>query len=137
MTHTPPKYPPSTDVGAYRPPKPNRLWQAILSFIDWLNRLAGVEKPKRKRKQERIFYGSVPKWFEIEIRSRPRHERESFYHPPPEVIHTPYEWIDGKESGRKHGAWKPIEQMATFGELFEDENIPDDEIWMVAADGSG
>lgn len=76
-------------------------------------------KSKRKTREEQILYGSVPEWFELEIRSRPREQRESFYHPPPEVAHTPYEWIDGEDSGRKYGAWRPVEQMTELAELFD------------------
>ena len=34
--------------------EPNRLWQAILSFIDWLNGLLGAPKPKRKANGEQM-----------------------------------------------------------------------------------
>ena len=37
------------------PSEPNRLWQAILWFIDWLNRLAGAEKLKEKTNGEQML----------------------------------------------------------------------------------
>jgi hypothetical protein len=81
----------------------------VIRFIDWLNNKNGATKPKQTHPDEQIIYGNVPKWFEDEMSSRPRNQRESFYHPPPEVIHTPHEWIDGESSGRHYGAWRPIE----------------------------
>jgi len=74
---------------------------------------------KLQCKKGRILYGDVPQWFKDEMNSRPFHQRESFNHPPPEVAHTPYEWIDGESSGREYGAWRPVEQMTEGDELFE------------------
>lgn len=34
--------------------EPNRLWQAILSFIDWLNGFVGAEKSKEKKSGEQM-----------------------------------------------------------------------------------
>lgn len=59
-----------SDGNLHSYPPPNRLWQAILSFIDWLNRLAGAEKPKEKTNSKQM--ATLNELFEPIIKKRVR-----------------------------------------------------------------
>ncbi len=77
------------------PSEPNRLWQAILSFIDWLNRLVGAEKPKVKNSAEQMLtlgelfegYEDIP---EDMVTFREDRERGAVHYKPPPPPLPPY-----------------------------------------------
>ena len=75
--------------------EPNRLWQSILSFIDWLNRLAGAEKLKEKTNGEQMLtlgelfegYEDIP---EDMVTFREDRERGTVHYKPPTPPQPPY-----------------------------------------------